>query len=288
MRNQVKTWILLGTLSAIFITLGGMIGESYMVAFTIMALAMNFGTYWFSDRIVLTLHRAREIAPDDSPLLHSMAEELAHSAGIPKPRLCRIDDEQPNAFATGRNPEKAVVAVTSGLLRYMPALELRGILAHEMAHIRNRDTLIVSVAAAIAGTISYAAQALSFADLFGPHSDEAESHGEGLLMLLAIPLIGSMLQMAVSRSREYLADETAAKLTGDPGGLAGALRRLEQYAQRVAPHQLQPATASLYIVNPFSGADTLMSLFSTHPATCMRIMRLEGMRFQWPATRCAA
>jgi heat shock protein HtpX len=247
MRNQVKTWILLGTLSAIFITLGGMIGESYMVAFTIMALAMNFGTYWFSDRIV-----------------------------------------QPNAFATGRNPEKAVVAVTSGLLRYMPALELRGILAHEMAHIRNRDTLIVSVAAAIAGTISYAAQALSFADLFGPHSDEAESHGEGLLMLLAIPLIGSMLQMAVSRSREYLADETAAKLTGDPGGLAGALRRLEQYAQRVAPHQLQPATASLYIVNPFSGADTLMSLFSTHPATCMRIMRLEGMRFQWPATRCAA
>jgi heat shock protein HtpX len=157
---------------------------------------------------------------------------------------------------------------------------MRGILAHEMAHIRNRDTLVASVAATVAGAISYAAQALSFAGLFGHHSDEEESGGGGLLTLLVAPLLGFMLQMAVSRSREYLADETAARMTGDPAALASGLRHIEQYAEKIAPHQMQPAAASLYIVNPFAAAETVMSLFSTHPPTRLRIARLEAMLFE--------
>lgn len=277
MGNHFRTWILLGTLSAIFIGIGGMLGRPYMVMFALVALALNFGSYWFSDRMVLAIHRAREIPVGDLPELHSMVAELAQRAGIPKPRVYLVEDEQPNAFATGRNPEKGVVAVTTGLLRRMPPRELRGILAHEIGHILNRDTLIGTVAATVAGAISYAAQALSFATLFGGHSSEEENHSGGLIAMLVAPIAGFLLQMAISRSREYLADETAAKLTGDPEALASALRHLERDAEKVPPMQMQPATASLYIINPFAGGQTIASLFSTHPPTSKRIARLEAM-----------
>jgi heat shock protein HtpX len=211
------------------------------------------------------------------PDLHWMAAELAERAGIPKPRLYLVEDHQPNAFATGRNPEKGVVAVTTGLLQRMPSRELRGILAHEISHIRNRDTLIGTIAASVAGAISYAAHALSFAAFFGSHSSDEEGSSGGILALLVAPFAGFLLQMAISRSREYLADESAARLTGDPGALADGLRRLERDAKQVPPHQLEPATASLYIVNPFAGTESIASLFSTHPPTSKRIARLQAM-----------
>lgn len=277
MRNHFKTWIILGALLAVFIGIGGILGKPYMITFAVVAVAINFVAYWFSDRLVLAIHRAQEIVPKDSPFLHDMVEELAERAGIPKPRLYVIDEEQPNAFATGRNPEKGVVAVTRGLMKYMPARELRGILAHEMAHIRNRDTLLASIAATVAATISYASQALSFAWLFGGHSDDEESPAGGLAALLVAPFVGFLLQMAVSRSREYLADETAAKLTGEPGALASALLHLERHALKIAPGQMSPAAASLFIINPFSGVNTVSALFSTHPPTRLRIARLEAM-----------
>lgn len=277
MRNHFKTWILLGTLSAIFIGIGGMLGESYMITFAVIAAALNLGAYWFSDRIVLAIHRARELSSGERPELDWMVAELAQLARIPKPRLFLVEDHQPNAFATGRNPERAVVAVTTGLLQRMPARELRGILAHEISHIRNRDTLIGTIAASLAGAISYAAHALSLAMLFGGHSSEEEDSSGGILAMLFAPIAGLLVQMAVSRSREYLADEGAAHLTGDPGALASALRRLERDAQQLAPSHLEPATASLYIVNPFAGAETIASLFSTHPPTSKRIARLEAM-----------
>ncbi len=277
MGNHFKTWILLGTLSAVLIGIGGMLGKSYMLLFAVIALVLNFGAYWFSDRMVLAIHRAREIPVGELPDLHQVIAELAQRAGIPKPRLYLVEDEQPNAFATGRNPEKGVVAVTSGLLRRMPQRELRGILAHEIGHILSRDTLIGTVAASVAGAISYAAQALSFAALFGGHSSEEEDHSGGLITMLVAPIAGFLLQMAISRSREYLADETAARLTGDPGALASALRHLERDAEKVPPMQMQPATASLYIINPFASGATIASLFSTHPPTGKRIARLEAM-----------
>jgi heat shock protein HtpX len=277
MRNHFKTWMLLGTLGAVFVAIGGMLGKPYMITFAVVAVASNFAAYWFSDRLVLAIHRGQEIAPKDDPFLHDMAEELAERAGIPKPRLYVIDEDQPNAFATGRNPEHGVIAVTQGLVKYIPACELRGILAHEMAHIRNQDTLVASVAATVVAAISYASQALSFAWLFGGRSKEEESPTGGLAALFVSPFIGFLLQMAVSRSREYLADETAARLTGEPGALASALLHLERRAQRTMPGQMHPAAASLYIVNPFAGLEAVSSLFSTHPATRLRVARLAAM-----------
>lgn len=288
MRNHFKTWILLGTLSAIFIGIGGMLGTSYMILFAFIAMAVNFGAYWFSDRIVLAIHRAREISPLEMPELDVMLIELSQRAGIPKPRLYLVEDGQPNAFATGRNPETGIVAVTTGLLERMPSRELRGILAHEIGHIRNRDTLVGTIAASVAGAISYAAHALSFATFFGGHNSEDENPSGGILAMLVAPFLGFLLQMAVSRSREYLADETAAQLTGDPGALASGLRRLEREAQLLPPHRLEPATASLYIINPFAGAESITSLFSTHPPTSKRIARLEAMLTSNNTPLCAA
>jgi heat shock protein HtpX len=280
MRNHFKTFILLGTLSAILIAIGGMLGKSFLLPFAVLALAFNFAAYWFSDRLVLALHRVREIAPQDNFALHNMVQDLARRADIPKPRLYMIADEQPNAFAAGRSPENGVIAVTSGLLKHMPPRELRSILAHEVAHIRNRDTLVASVAAVIAGAISYAAQALSFTWLFGNYAGDDKSSLGDLAMVLVAPLMGFLLQMGISRSREYLADETAARLTNEPEVLAGALRRLEHCAQTIAPGRANPATASLFVVNPFSGKRGVSVLFSTHPPIRLRIRRLKEMALQ--------
>ena len=288
MRNHFKTFILLGTLSAIFIAVGGLLGQSYLLAFAGLALGFNFVAYWFSDRIVLALHRVREIAPQDNFALHNVVQDLARRADIPPPRLYLIEDEQPNAFATGRNPEKGVIAVTSGLLKHMPPRELRSILAHEVAHVRNRDTLVASVAAVMAGAISYAAQALSLTWLFGNRTGEGESSLGDVAIVMVAPVMGFLLQMGISRSREYLADETAARLTNQPEVLAEALRRLDRCAHTIAPGRGNPATASLFVFNPFSGKGGVSVLFSTHPPIRLRIRRLKEMMLQNPYIRGAA
>jgi heat shock protein HtpX len=202
---------------------------------------------------------------------------MAQNAGIPKPRVCVIPEMQPNAFATGRNPEHGVVAVTEGIMRMLTPRELRGVIAHEIAHIKNRDILLSSIAAAMATLISYIANMLSFAAFFGRSDDEESSGAGGLVVALVAPLAATLVQFGISRSREYLADETGAQLSGDPQALASALMKLEQGAQRIGVESPQPATASLFIVNPFAGAGSMMRLFSTHPATEERVRRLMAM-----------
>ncbi|MEA3008008.1 MAG: heat shock protein HtpX, partial [Acidobacteriaceae bacterium] len=261
--------------------MGGLLGKSYLLSFAVLALIFNVAAYWFSDRLVLALHRVREIAPQENFALHNMVLDLARRANIPAPRLYLIPDEQPNAFATGRSPEKGVIAVTRGLLKHMPPRELRSILAHEIAHIRNRDTLVASVAAAIAGAISYSAQALSFTWLFGNHSGDDESSLGDLAIVFVAPFMGFLLQMGISRSREYIADETAARLTNEPEVLAEALRRLERCTRAIAPARSNPATASLFVVNPFLAKGGVSALFSTHPPIRLRIRRLRVMAQNW-------
>jgi heat shock protein HtpX len=281
MRNHFKTLILLGILSGILIAIGGLLGKSYLLSFAALALIFNVAAYWFSDRLVFALHRVREIAPQENFALHNMVQDLARRANMPAPRLYLIPDEQPNAFATGRSPEKGGIAVTRGLLKHMPPRELRSILAHEIAHIRNRDTLVASVAAAIAGAVTFAAQALSFTWLFGNHSGDDESSLGDLAIVFVAPFMGFLLQMGISRSREYSADETAARLTNEPEVLAEALRRLERCTRAIAPARPNPATASLFVVNPFSAKRGVSALFSTHPPIRLRIRRLRVMAQNW-------
>jgi heat shock protein HtpX len=221
------------------------------------------------------MSHAAEVAPSAAPGLHAVVEELAARAGIPKPRVYLIPDAQPNAFATGRNPRHGVVAVTEGILSLLTPRELRGVLAHEIAHIKNRDILVSSIAAAIAAIITYAAQALSFAAFFGRSDDEEESSSGGFLVALVAPLAATLVQLGISRSREYLADETGAALAGDPDALADALVKLHQGSELV-PGSAAPATASLYIVNPLTGGSVLR-WFSTHPDITDRVRRLRAM-----------
>ena len=280
MANQLKTLVLLGALSALLIGFGGMLGPGYFYGFTALALLMNLGAYFFSDKIVLKMHRAREVSPAQAPELHRMIDEVARAAGVPKPRVYVIPEMQPNAFATGRNPEHGVVAVTEGILSMLDARELKGVLAHEMAHIKNRDILVATVAAGIAAAVTYIANVLQFSAFFGGHQSDDEEGGGSLVGMLAMafvaPIAATLIQLGISRSREYLADETAARLTGDPDALARALEKLERGAQRIPAH-VEPATASLFIVSPLAGGRSLMSLFSTHPPMQERIARLRGM-----------
>jgi heat shock protein HtpX len=277
MRNQIKTLFLLGVLSAALIGFGSLLGPSMFYLFTALAVVMNLGAYFFSDRIVLRMNGAREVAPHEAPALHQAIEELAARAGIPKPRVAVVPGDYANAFATGRNPERGVVAVTEGLLRVLPSREVRGVLAHEIAHIKNRDILVSTIAAAIAGAIAYLGHAVQWATLFGGSQDEEGGSPMGSLALAIVaPIAATMVQLGISRSREYLADETAAQITGDPEGLALALERLSRAAQ-VIPSEAAPATASLFIVNPFAGGGALVSLFSTHPPMAERVARLRAL-----------
>jgi heat shock protein HtpX len=277
MRNQIKTILLLGVLSAALIGFGSLLGPSMFYLFTALAVVMNLGAYFYSDRIVLRMNGAREVAPHEAPALHQAVEELAARAGIPKPRVAVVPGDYANAFATGRNPEHGVVAVTEGLLRVLPSREIRGVLAHEIAHIRNRDILVSTVAAAIAGAIAYLGNAVQWATLFGTNQDEDGGSPAGSLALAIVaPIAATLVQLGISRSREYLADETAARITGDPEGLALALERLSRAAQ-VIPSEAAPATASLFIVNPFAGGGALLSLFSTHPPMAERVARLRTL-----------
>jgi len=278
-KNQLKTILLLGALSALVVGLGALVAPGYLYLFGALALAMNLGAYFFSDRLVLRMHRASEVSPAEAPELHAMVEELSARAGIPKPRVFVIPEEQPNAFATGRNPRHGVVAVTEGIVRLLDRRELRGVIAHELAHIKNRDILISSLAAAGASLITTVAHALSFGALFGSSSQDEDSGSAagGLLVALVAPLAATLVQLSISRSREYLADSTGATIARDPEALASALLKLERASELVPASAPTPATASLFIVNPFGALETAARWFSTHPPTAERVRRLREL-----------
>jgi heat shock protein HtpX len=280
--NTLKTFILLAALTALLLLLGQALGGRSGLYFgLVIALVMNMVGYWFSDKIALAMSRAREVSVQDAPELHQAVEKLAVQAGLPKPRVYIIPQETPNAFATGRNPEHAAVAVTEGILRLLRPEELEGVLAHELSHIRNRDILISSVAAVIAGAISYVAMMARWGAFFGGgSSDDDEGGGGGNLIVVIIlsilaPLAAMLIQMAISRSREYQADASGAKLMHGGQPLADALLKLEGY-NRQLPMQVNPAQAQMYIVNPLS-AKGLTRLFSTHPPIEERVARLRAM-----------
>lgn len=282
--NTLKTWLLMGILSAVLVLLGRLVGgpTGAMVAF-VLSLVMNFAGYWFSDRMALAMSGARPLSESEAPELYALTRRLCRRAGLPMPRLYLIPEEQPNAFATGRNPENAAVAVTEGLLRMMDRDEVEGVIAHELAHIKNRDILVGSLAATFAGAITMLADMAQWALLLGggARHDEDEEGGGGvgmlgsLLMALLAPIAATLIHLAISRSREYLADATAARIVGSPRGLIRALEKLA-YATRAIPMAVSPAASHLYIANPLSG-EGLMSLFSTHPPIEDRIRRLRAM-----------
>jgi heat shock protein HtpX len=281
MSNVFKTALLLAVLTAMLVLLGGAIGgrQGMTIAF-VMALVMNFASYWWSDKIVLAMYRAQPISEAQAPGLYNVVRRLATKAGTPMPRVYLIPDEQPNAFATGRNPENAVVAVTEGIVRILDDDELEGVLAHELGHVVNRDILISTIAATLAGAITYLAHMAQWAAIFGGgrHDDEdAPSPIAAMAMAMLAPIAALLVQMAVSRSREFHADETGARLAGRTWGLSKALEKLEMAKHQVPMQTANPGTAHLFIVNPFSG-QALMKLFSTHPPIEERIARLRAMR----------
>lgn len=277
--NQLKTILLFGVLSALLIGIGGAIAPDLLGVFVVLALVMNLGAYFFLDRVVLAMYRGREVGPAEAPQLHAIVEELAERARIPKPRVFVIPSRQPNAFATGRNPAHGVVAVTEGIMDILDRRELRGVLAHELAHIKNRDILVSTVAAILASAITTIANVLSFGAMFGGR--DQEGHGSalgGLAMLIIAPIAATLIQLAISRSRELGADETGAHLAGDPAALASALLKLDHAARVIPPAHAEPATANLFIVNPFGALESMARWFSTHPSTEDRVARLYRMR----------
>lgn len=283
MGNLFKTAILLGVLTSLVVLIGGALGgQQGMVMAFVLAAIMNFGAYWFSDRMVLAMSGARPIDEAAAPGLYRIVRNLATRASLPMPRVYTIPEEAPNAFATGRNPEHASVAVTEGIMRVLDEEELEGVLAHELAHVRNRDTLIMAVTATLAGAITYMAQMVQWAAIFGgARRDEDDESGGGmfgaLLMAILAPIAAMLIQLAISRAREYQADASGARIVGRPWGLAKALEKMEM-ASSMTPMEPAPATAHLYIVNPLSGRG-LASLFSTHPPIQERVARLRAMRF---------
>lgn len=278
--NSIKTALLLGLLTGLILLIGGALGgRNGLLIALVFAAVMNFFSYWFSDKIVLAMYRAKPIEAGDAPKLHEIVSRLAARANIPMPRLYLIPQDQPNAFATGRNPSHAAVAVTEGIMKLMDEQELEGVLAHELSHVTNRDILISSVAATIAGAIAYLAHMAQYAAIFGGFGgrDDRDRGGGaiGLLVTAIIaPIAATLIQLAISRSREYEADESGARLAGSPFGLARALEKLGRASGRI-PMDANPATAHLFIVSPFSG-QALMKLFSTHPPLEERIARLLG------------
>jgi len=279
MSNMLRTTVLLAALTALIVWFGQLVGGSQGAVIALgFAAVMNIGSYWYSDRIVLRMYRGREIQEADDPELFGIVRDLTTRARMPMPRVYVIPSESPNAFATGRNPEHAAVAVTVGIRRLLDRRELEGVLAHELAHVGNRDILIGSIAATLAGAIMMLANMAQWAMIFGGGRSDERGNG-GVLGLLAgiilAPLAASLIQMAISRSREFQADASGARLTRDPEALARALRKIAAYAERV-PLPANPQTAHMFIVNPLRGA-SLQRLFSTHPALDDRVARLQGI-----------
>jgi len=280
--NRLKTTLLLSLLTVLMVFMGSAIGgRTGMVFAFFMALAMNFFSYWFSDKIVLKMYGAAEIGEHDHPAFYGMVRRLAQQAGLPMPKVYIIPSESPNAFATGRNPAHAAVAATEGILRILSPEELEGVMAHELAHVQNRDILVGTIAATFAGAISMLGNMLQWGAMLGAGRGDDEEGGAGglvgsLAMAIIAPIAAMLIQMAVSRSREYLADETGARICGRPLALANALRKLHTASHVLPMQEARPATAHMFIVNPLTGG-SLLKLFSTHPPMEERIARLEGM-----------
>lgn len=278
--NNMRTLLLMTLLTVLMILIGNALGgKSGMIMGLLFAAVMNFGSYWFSDKIVLKMYGAKELTRSEAPELFQMTEDLTRRGEIPMPKLYLIPGDQPNAFATGRDPNHAAVAVTEGIMRLLSRDELRGVIAHELAHVKHRDILIGSIAATMAGAISMIANMAQWAMIFGggrsSDNEEGSNPIAALAMLIIAPIAAMLIQMAISRSREFLADEGGAKMAGNPLSLANALRKLHAGAQRI-PMDANPATAHMFIVSPLSGRG-LANLFSTHPPMEERIARLEAM-----------
>jgi len=277
--NTLKTFILLAALTALLLVIGGLIGgTSGIVLFAAIAVIFNLAMYWFSGPIALKMNHAQAVSEQEAPELHRMIAQLATRAGVPKPSVYMTPAEQPNAFATGRNPKHASIAVTQGIMRALSPRELEGVLAHEMSHIRNRDILIASIAAMIAGAIAAIANFLQFSFLFGGDDDSGLGFIGTIATIILAPIAAAIIQMAISRQREFQADATGAQLIGDPNPLADALETLERGSE-VIPMQVNPAAAPMYIVNPLAafGGRGVTKLFSSHPATAERVRRLRAM-----------
>jgi heat shock protein HtpX len=286
--NRLKTLILLSTLTALLLWAGhAMAGQGGLMMALLFAALMNFGAYWWSDKIVLRMYGAREVTEAQAPALHGLVRELVGRAGLPMPKVYIIPQAAPNAFATGRNPEHAAVAVTEGLTALLDREELAAVVAHELGHVQNRDTLIMTVAATIAGAVGMLANLAHFGMIFGggrsSDSDERAHPLAGLLGVILAPIAALLIQVAISRSREFLADATGARLSGNPLALASALRKLDTLSRQAPMTAGSPATAHLFIVNPFSGGG-LAGLFATHPSTAVRIRRLEVMAGRHPVS----
>jgi heat shock protein HtpX len=280
--NGLKTALLLGALTGLLILIGGYFGgkQGMVVAF-VFAMVMNLGSYWFSDKIVLRMYRAQEVTEQQAPELYRIVQDLSMKAGLPMPKVFIVPSETPNAFATGRNEKHAVVAVTEGILRILNRDELEGVLAHELSHIKNKDILIGAIAATIAGAITMLANMAQWAAIFGGRGGDEEEGGGGLgLIFMAIlaPIAAMIIQMAISRSREYLADDGGAKVSGKPYGLANALEKLARGSAAI-PMDANPSTAHIFTVSPLSGR-SFMALFSTHPPIEERIARLRQMKIR--------
>jgi heat shock protein HtpX len=278
--NRLKTFVLLTSLSAIILLVGGWFGGKTGLTFAlILALGMNGFSYFFSHKLVLTMYKAQPLTKKQAPGIHKMVEDISKKAKIPKPKIYLVPTENPNAFATGRNPENAVVAVTAGITKLLSPKELEGVIAHEIGHVKNRDILISTIAATLATVIMYLSSMAKFAMIFGGGRNERGGSNIIQLLVLAIvaPIAAMLLQFAISRSREFMADETSAKLTKDPKHLATALQKLQDYAKKAPMRLGNQSTASLFIVNPFTGKQ-LANMFSTHPSTEQRIQRLNSLK----------
>ena len=279
--NTLKTAFLLTALTLFLVLIGGyFFGQNGMIIALVFAGVMNFVSYFYSDKIALAMYRAQPVTREQAPRIYGIVERLTQRTGLPMPKIFVIPTESPNAFATGRNPNHASVAVTEGILGLLNEEEMEGVLAHELGHVRNRDILISSVAATIAGAITIAARMFGWAAMFGGYGGRDDRNGNGgaigaILMMILAPIAALLIQMTISRQREYAADETGAHITGNPYALASALQKLDAYSRRV-PMRASPTTAHLFIIQPLLGGMDFASLFSTHPPTAKRIERLTG------------
>ncbi len=277
MFESARTVLLLGLLTGLFLAVGYYLGgNGGIITGLVFSLAMNVFAYWYSDKIVLRMYNAKEIAKNQDPTLHSMVEEISGSANIPKPKLYRVNTDAPNAFATGRDPKHGSLAITTGLEKILNEDEIRGVLAHEIAHIKNRDTLISTIAATFAGALAFVAQMAYYGALFGNNRESRNPMGM-VMMIIFVPLAATIIRLAISRGREFAADRTGATLVRDADGLASALGKISNSSQRTRLEG-NPATSHMFIVNPFKG-DSLVNLLSTHPSTAARVSALKLMKF---------
>lgn len=273
--NSLKTVFLMTLMMVLFLLVGSALGgETGLIIAFVFSLALNFGSYWFSDKIVLKMYRAKEVKREDNPRLYDSVAMLAEQAQLPMPKVYIADNPTPNAFATGRNPDNAAVAVTSGILRILDQKELEGVLAHELAHIKNRDILISTITATLVGTITFLARMAGYAMMFGGRDRDSGQAVTSLVLLILSPIVAVLIQLAISRSREFMADEGGANICGQPLALAGALGKLQSANKQIPMKNAGTSSAHMFIVNPFSGK-SVMKLFSTHPPVEERIKRLQ-------------